>query len=261
MAGLPDYFIFGLGNAEALAPADSRHNFGAIFVNFLANAMLEFQQRPPPPVFHRVAAIGADVLDTTLPVAPPPKAPPGTPARALRVVLVKPLCAMNDSGPAVRRVLEWYLRGAAGAGQAAQIPTEVVRRCLVCCDDLNSLPGALAIQDGGDLRSLAGHKGVESIAEALGTTNFVRFRLGIGRPPDGVLVTEFVLGRLGGRDGADRKEVDLAGHCLRTATEALQFFAATGDLKAARKKYQSPKLPNVLKPMNSLIFPVRLEHH
>ena len=54
---------------------------------------------------------------------------------------------------------------------------------------------------------------------------------------------------------------DIMGHLMRTTVEAVQFVAHTGDFRGARKKFASNKLPKTLKPMASLRFPVRLEHH
>eukprot|EP00667_Euglena_gracilis_P020510 EG_transcript_22241 len=247
-----DFYIIGLGNPEALAPATSRHNLGAIFVDFLANALLEVLGVPGPPVFNRCSGLQADILDTRLPDVPPSakaKSASSGATKQFRIVLVKPMLAMNQSGDVLKKVLQFFERCGDGPGAFKAHAA----KCLVFCDDLNSPIGALNLQVGGDLRSLAGHKGVEDVAAALETTQFPRFRLGIGRPPAGVTVQQFVLSEF-----ADQRERDLVGLALRTTTEALQFFAHTLDLKATKKKFGSCKVPNNLLPMQSLRFPVRL---
>jgi len=246
-----DFYIIGLGNPEVLAPRFSRHNLGAIFVNFLACALRDLRQLPGPPVFYRCAGLQADILDTTLPALPPTGKPSdgsASLARPLRLVLVKPVTAMNTSGESVAKVLRHF---EGDGGPAAGALSAVAAKCLVFCDDLNSPVGALTIQVGGELRSLAGHHGVESVAQALGTTEFPRFRLGIGRPPPDWTVQRFVL-----TEFMDQRELDLVGLGLRAAIDALQHFARSMDLKATRKKFTTRKVPNNLKRMASLDFPV-----
>ena len=92
------------------------------------------------------------------------------------VILAKPLTFVNDSGWAVRGLL---LRHGYG-------PEDL----LVVHDDLDLSIGRIRLRPHG---SSAGHKGVQSIIRALGTDGFVRLRVGIGRPPAGVEVVDYVL--------------------------------------------------------------------
>ncbi|MCC7206990.1 MAG: aminoacyl-tRNA hydrolase [Anaerolineae bacterium] len=93
-----------------------------------------------------------------------------------RVLLAKPQTYMNLSGEAVRALLDFY-----------KIPLE---RLLVICDDLDIPPGALRIrQKGGS----GGQKGLKSIGERLGTQEFARMRIGIGRPPGRMDPAAYVL--------------------------------------------------------------------
>ncbi|MBC7235047.1 MAG: aminoacyl-tRNA hydrolase [Chloroflexi bacterium] len=85
-----------------------------------------------------------------------------------RVVLAKPQTFMNDSGQAVAPLSRWF-----------KIPAE---RILVIYDDLDLPLARLRLRPGG---SSGGHRGVQSIIEALGTQNFPRLRVGIGRPAYG----------------------------------------------------------------------------
>lgn len=84
---------------------------------------------------------------------------------------------MNNSGLAVKRLLD----------EMKLSPDNLV----VAHDDLDLKLGEFKLQEG---RGSAGHKGVQSIIDTLGTQNFWRLRLGIGRPPSGFEAEEYVLG-------------------------------------------------------------------
>lgn len=85
----------------------------------------------------------------------------------VRVVLAKPLTYMNLSGQAVKPLVGFYRLSLADL--------------LVIYDDLDLPLGTIRLRpEGGS----GGHKGVRSIIEALGSQNFPRLRVGIGRPPD-----------------------------------------------------------------------------
>ena len=81
------------------------------------------------------------------------------------VLLIKPQTYMNRSGIAVQRVLRQY--------------TESPENLVVIYDDLDLEVGRLRIRKRG---GPGGHKGLRSIIEHLGTYEFVRIRMGIGRP-------------------------------------------------------------------------------
>jgi PTH1 family peptidyl-tRNA hydrolase len=85
-----------------------------------------------------------------------------------RVVLARPLTFMNLSGQAVRPLLRWY--------------HVALSDLLVIYDDLDLPLGRIRVrQKGGS----GGHKGMRSIVKALGTEDFPRLRIGIGRPARG----------------------------------------------------------------------------
>ncbi len=86
-----------------------------------------------------------------------------------RVVLLQPQTFMNDSGLAVAPASRWF-----------KIPPE---RILVIYDDLDLPLGKLRIRLGG---SSGGHHGIDSIIQELGSGEFVRLRVGIGRPARGL---------------------------------------------------------------------------
>jgi PTH1 family peptidyl-tRNA hydrolase len=93
-----------------------------------------------------------------------------------QVVLAKPLTSMNASGKAV-----------AGACAHFSIPPNDV---IVIHDDLDLVLSRVKLKmRGGD----AGHYGVRSVIESLGTGDFARIRVGIGRPPTKDEVVSYVL--------------------------------------------------------------------
>ena len=101
----------------------------------------------------------------------------------LEVALVRPLAGMNRSGPAMAGALEFF-----GAS-----PSEL----FVISDDFNLALGRLRLRRSG---SAGGHKGLQSLIEALGTNIFPRLRIGIGplsqvAAADPEAVMAFVLSR------------------------------------------------------------------
>jgi len=91
-------------------------------------------------------------------------------------LLLKPLAYMNASGQAVARVL----------GRHGLTPAEL----LVLHDEIDLPLGRMKLKQGGGTN---GHHGLDSIVEHLGTGEFYRLRLGIGRPPPGVDGGDWVL--------------------------------------------------------------------
>lgn len=93
-------------------------------------------------------------------------------------LLVKPMAYMNRSGPPIQRLSHYH-----------RILHE---NLLVVHDDIDLDIGRLKIKEkGGD----AGHKGIRSLIEALGSGDFARVRVGIGRENRDSTVTNHVLGR------------------------------------------------------------------
>ena len=92
------------------------------------------------------------------------------------LVLAKPQTFMNRSGAAVRPLLRRYARG----------PGDLV----VIYDELDLPLGRLRLRKEG---SAGGHNGMRDIITALGTQQFARLRLGVGRPPGGEDPAEYVL--------------------------------------------------------------------
>lgn len=91
-------------------------------------------------------------------------------------VLVEPLTYMNNSGKIVK-----YLR------KYVSDPHQVA----VVCDNMDLAVGGLRVRSGG---GSSGQKGLNSIARAIGSSDFLRIYIGIGRPEEGVSVVDHVLG-------------------------------------------------------------------
>ena len=96
--------------------------------------------------------------------------------RSEKIILAMPLTYMNASGKAIAKICNYY-----------RLNPEAV---LVVHDDMDLPFGRIKItRKGGD----GGHKGVGSVIAELGTNNFLRIRVGIGRPPSELEVTDYVL--------------------------------------------------------------------
>jgi PTH1 family peptidyl-tRNA hydrolase len=93
-----------------------------------------------------------------------------------RVLCLVPSTFMNDSGSAVRAAVDYY---------GVDLP-----RLLVVHDDIDLAFGRLRLQvDGGS----GGHNGIRSLEKALGTPEFSRLKIGVGRPPGSMDPADFVL--------------------------------------------------------------------
>jgi PTH1 family peptidyl-tRNA hydrolase len=130
-----------------------------------------------------------------------------------RVALLKPETYMNESG-----------RSIAAAASFFKVPPEAV---LVVHDDVDLEEGRLQARSGG---GLAGHNGLRSIAAAMGTQDFERLRVGVGRPERGDPrpVADWVL-------SAFSLEADVEGLIAR-ATDAVEAVALEG-LEVAQRRF------------------------
>jgi peptidyl-tRNA hydrolase, PTH1 family len=131
----------------------------------------------------------------------------------LRLALLKPETYMNVSGRSV--------------GDAARFFKVEPGALLVVHDDVDLEPGRLQARLGG---GVAGHNGLRSIAEVLGTQDFLRLRIGVGRPARGDRrpVADHVL-------SAFEPEVDVDSLVSRAA-DAVEAMARDG-LEAAQSRY------------------------
>lgn len=136
----------------------------------------------------------------------------------LSMLLAKPMTFMNDSGEAVRALVDWYKID--------------IKDILIICDDFNLDLGKLRIRKAG---SSGGHKGLESIIACLGSNQFSRLRLGIGRPVTVVDMTEYVLENFSGDEEESVREM------IGIACEAVKVFI-NQDIIEAMNKYNAPSV-------------------
>jgi PTH1 family peptidyl-tRNA hydrolase len=122
-----------------------------------------------------------------------------------RLVLAKPQTYMNQSGQAVSALARFY-----------KVPQE---NLLVAYDDVDLPLGTLRLRPGG---GSAGQKGMHSIIERLGSHEFPRLRLGIGRPPGRMDAASYVLQEFHPR------EQELLSLTLDRGADAILTFVAEG---------------------------------
>lgn len=121
-----------------------------------------------------------------------------------KVFLCKPLTFMNLSGQSVAQIRRFY-------GSLA--PEDII----VAYDDMDFQPGQVKLRRQG---SSGGHNGIKSLIESLGTMEFLRVRVGIGRPEPGANTISHVLGVFSPTDVDEvEKAVRLAAFSIRTALE------------------------------------------
>ncbi len=173
--------IVGLGN-PGLAYRRTRHNFGFLAIDKLANEL-----NIPVKRLKFKAMIGEGRFGDN------------------KVVLVKPLTFMNESGRAVAPLLRFF-----------KLP---LTNLLVIHDDLDLPLGTLRLRPSG---GTSGQRGMASIITQLGTQEFPRMRLGIGRPPGQMDPVDYVL-----KDFLP-SENELKKIVLQTAVEASQTFINEG---------------------------------
>ncbi len=130
-----------------------------------------------------------------------------------RVAVAFPLTYMNESGRSVQLLVRRY-----GIDDLA--------RLVVVQDELDLEPGQVRVKAGG---GLAGHNGLRSIQSHLGSAEFTRVRIGIGKPPSKERGADHVLRRVG---KAERAELDIA---VEIAADAVETVAAEG-VEAAMQK-------------------------
>ena len=130
-----------------------------------------------------------------------------------RILLIKPQTFMNRSGESVAAVGNFY----------KFLPSEV----LVIYDDLDLPLGKLRIRSGG---SSGGHNGIKSIAELMGTQDFPRVRIGIGKPEGQRDAADWVLEKF---SAIEKQEL---GKVLEDAVAAVEILIESG-LTAAQAKF------------------------
>lgn len=189
------WLVVGLGN-PGTAYAGNRHNAGRMLVDLLASRWgLSFKRHGRA---HAMVAEG--------------RIRPGGP----RVVLAAPLSYMNDSGGPVSQLAKFY-----------GVPPQ---RVIVAHDEIDLPFSALRLKQGG---GHAGQNGVRDIIAALGTPDFLRIRLGVGRPPGSKGAADYVLRDFAPAERADRDlMLELGGDAVETIIES--------GLVTAQQRFHSP---------------------
>lgn len=189
------WLIVGLGNPGPRYEA-TRHNVGQMVIDELARRRSETLRS------HKA---GARVAESWL--------RPG----GAKLVLAKPNSFMNVSGGPVAGLASFY-----------SVPAE---RVVVVHDELDIPFDSLKLKVGG---GHGGHNGVRDVAKALGTPDFPRVRVGIGRPPGRQDPADWVLDPFG---SAERQTLPIM---IGDAADAVEQLVDEG-LLAAQQRHHAPR--------------------
>jgi PTH1 family peptidyl-tRNA hydrolase len=126
-----------------------------------------------------------------------------------RVSIMKPQTYMNQSGESV--------------GPAVRTWKVLAKDLVVVHDDLELEPFRVQLKVGG---GHGGHNGLRSLAAHLGAMEYVRVRIGVGRPPPAMDPADYVLGRF------PRGEERALAECVERAAEAARAVLELGPAKA-----------------------------
>ena len=182
---LDGFLITGLGNPGS-AYAATRHNIGH-------EAVRHFAKRHGLK-FSKVSKVSGELAQGQV--------------QGTKVVLLLPLTYMNSSGESVRRCFNYF--------------KPQLEKTLVVSDDVALPFGALRLREGG---SAGGHNGLKSVEQHLGTQEYPRLRIGVGRP-EGEVLADYVLGQFAPEEKRGLPEV------LEKAASVLEVWMAQG-IKAA----------------------------
>ncbi|NER25314.1 MAG: aminoacyl-tRNA hydrolase [Symploca sp. SIO1B1] len=133
----------------------------------------------------------------------------GTGFKGSKLRLLKPLTYMNRSGQAIRSVTDWY-----------KLPPDSV---LIIYDDMDLPVGRLRLRLSG---SAGGHNGMKSAISHLGTQNFPRLRIGIGKSSQDKGTISHVLGKF------SPQETELISQVLELVVETVELALREGVEKA-----------------------------
>ncbi|MFE5307570.1 aminoacyl-tRNA hydrolase [Isoptericola sp. NPDC056573] len=193
------WLVVGLGNPGPKY-AGNRHNVGHMVLDLLAERT--------GARFSRHARAQAVVAETRLGVLPGGRPGP-------RVVLAKPTTYMNTSGGPVAGLVKYY----------GVDPAQVV----VVHDEVDIPFDTIKLKSGG---GEGGHNGLRDITKALGTKDYVRVRVGVGRPPGRMDTADHVLKDF---SATERKDLPIL---VDDAADAVEMVLAEG-LLAAQGKFHT----------------------
>ena len=181
-----DWLVVGLGN-PGKEYSRTRHNVGEECVRLLAE-----RHGAPLKAGRDNSLVG--------------EARFGSGPDAHRVVLAFPLTYMNESGRAVAALVRRY-------------GIETPDRIIVVQDELDLEPGVVKIKAGG---GLAGHNGLRSITQHLKTQDYLRVRIGVGKPPNKERGASHVLTRV------PKRQRELLDAAVAQAADAVESIVDRG---------------------------------
>ena len=181
-----DFLIVGLGN-PGTKYSRTRHNVGFEAIELLATRLKTTLKAG------RDRALFAEVNTTVN-------------TQTKHLLLAMPTTFMNESGNAVGPLARRY---------AISDPLKII----VVHDELDLEPGVVKIKSGG---GLAGHNGLASITQHLKTQDFLRVRIGVGKPPSKEQGGDHVLSKIPARE---RELLDIS---VQVAADAVQLIVTEG---------------------------------
>ncbi|WP_256793603.1 aminoacyl-tRNA hydrolase [Terrabacter sp. Ter38] len=196
------WLVVGLGNPGP-EYAGNRHNVGAMTALELAGRDASGGAGSASFKAHRVRARVAEVRLRV----PGPK-----------VVLAIPSSYMNESGGAVAGLMKYY-----------DVPID---RVVVLHDELDIDAGLVRLKQGG---GEGGHNGLRSVSRSLGSRDFLRVRLGIGRPPGRQDPADFVL-----KDFSKAERTEVLPFLLDGGADAVAALIDVGLLEA-QQRFHAPR--------------------
>lgn len=187
--------IVGLGNPGSKYN-DTKHNIGFMAVDrIVKNLDVNFTEDK-----NFKAEIGSDFINGE------------------KIYFIKPTTFMNNSGIAVKALLTYY--------------NISIKDMIIIYDDLDMEVGKIRFRQKG---SAGGHNGIKSIIAHLGTQEFDRIKVGIGRPNRRMTVINHVLGKF------DKNDEIMISNTLDKVDNAVNYYLQTNDFQKTMQKYNGLK--------------------
>lgn len=187
--------IVGLGNPGSKYN-DTKHNIGFMAVDRIVKDLdVNFTEDK-----NFKAEIGSDFINGE------------------KIYFIKPTTFMNNSGIAVKALLTYY--------------NISIKDMIIIYDDLDMEVGKIRFRQKG---SAGGHNGIKSIIAHLGTQEFDRIKVGIGRPNGRMTVINHVLGKI------DKNDEIMILNTLDKVDNAVNYYLQTNDFQKTMQKYNGLK--------------------
>lgn len=187
--------IVGLGNPGSKYN-DTKHNIGFMAVDIIVKKLdVNFTEDK-----NFKAEIGSDFINGE------------------KIYFIKPTTFMNNSGIAVKALLTYY--------------NISIKDMIIIYDDLDMEVGKIRFRQKG---SAGGHNGIKSIIAHLGTQEFDRIKVGIGRPNGRMTVINHVLGKF------DKNDEIMISNTLDKVDNAVNYYLQTNDFQKTMQKYNGLK--------------------